>query len=64
MQCYVNDKETLCKDISQPLKDRNNSVEDGVQDTTLLEDNKTEKCVLFSSNDELVVSSKKKKKLI
>lgn len=56
----INDKETLYKEISQPLKDRNNSVEDRVQDTTLLKDNKIEKYVLFSNNDELVVSSKKK----
>jgi len=56
----VTDKETLYKDISQPLKDRNDSVEDRVQDTTLLKDNKIEKCVLFSNNDELDVFSKKK----
>jgi len=57
----VNDKETLYKEISQPLKDRNNVMEDRVQDTTLLKDNKIEKYVLFSNNDELVVSSKKKR---
>lgn len=47
----VNDKETLYKEISQPLKDRNNVMEDRVQDTTLLKDNKIEKYVLFSNND-------------
>lgn len=57
--------EDVCEDMSQPLKNLNDSVEEKdeneiqyLEDNIILKDNKIKKLQLFSNNDDLILSKK------